>query len=52
MLDSSGSSEDGFLQPLTEIVQRGQTRAEELLALYHGEWGGDLSRLFKGYNFL
>ena len=52
MLDSSGSSEDGFLQPLTEIVQRGQTRAEELLALYHGEWGGDLRRLFKGYNFL
>jgi glutamate--cysteine ligase len=52
MLDSSGSSEDGFLQPLTEIVQRGQTRAEELLALYQGEWGGDLSRLFKGYNFL
>ena len=52
MLDSGGSSEDGFLQPLTEIVQRGQTRAEELLALYHGEWGGDLSRLFEGYNFL
>jgi glutamate--cysteine ligase len=52
MLDSSGSSEDGFLQPLTEIVQRGQTRAEELLALYQGEWGGDLSRLFEGYNFL
>jgi glutamate--cysteine ligase len=52
MLDSGGSSEDGFLQPLTEIVQRGQTRAEELLALYHGEWRGDLSRLFEGYNFL
>jgi glutamate--cysteine ligase len=52
MLDSAGSSEDGYLQPLTEIVQRGQTRAEELLALYHGEWGGDLSRLFEGYNFL
>ena len=51
-LDSSGSSEDGFLQPLNELVERGQTRAEELLALYHGEWRGDLSRLFEGYNFL
>ena len=39
MLDSAGSSEDGFLQPLTEIVQRGQTRAEELLALYRGRMG-------------
>ena len=52
MLDSSGSSEEGFLQPLNELVERGQTRAEELLALYHGEWRGDLNRLFEGYNFL
>ena len=52
MLDSAGSSEEGFLQPLSELVSRGQTRAEELLALYHGEWQGDLSRLFEAYNFL
>jgi glutamate--cysteine ligase len=51
-LDSAGSSEEGFLQPLQELVERGQTRADELLALYHGEWKRDLGRLFEGYNFL
>jgi glutamate--cysteine ligase len=51
-MDSSGSSEVGFLQPLQELVDRGQTRAEELLAHYRGEWKGDLSRLFEEYNFL
>jgi len=51
-LDSSGGTEDGFLQPLHELVERGQTRAEELLALYRGEWKGDLCKLFENYNFL
>jgi len=51
-LDSGGMSEDGFLNPLREIVARGYTRAEELLKHYHGEWNRDLSRLFKEYNFL
>jgi glutamate--cysteine ligase len=45
-------SEKGFLEPLQEIVDRGQTRAEELLAAYRGEWKGDLCRLFDSYNFL
>jgi glutamate--cysteine ligase len=45
-------SETGFLEPVQELVDRGQTRAEELLALYRGEWKGDLSRLFDSYNFL
>jgi len=45
-------SEKGFLDPLQEIVDRGQTRAEELLDLYRGEWKGDLCRLFDAYNFL
>jgi glutamate--cysteine ligase len=51
-LDNDGGSEEGFLQPLQELVDRGYTRAEELLALHRGEWGGDLSRLFEAYNFL
>jgi glutamate--cysteine ligase len=45
-------SEKGFLEPLQELVDRGQTRAEELLALYRSEWKGDLCRLFDSYNFL
>ncbi len=51
-LDAAGMSEDGFLNPLRELVARGQTRAEELLHSYHNEWNGDLSRVFKEYNFL
>ena len=45
-------SEASFLEPLQELVDRGQTRAEELLASYRGEWKGDLNRLFESYNFL
>jgi glutamate--cysteine ligase len=45
-------NEKGFLEPLQELVDRGYTRAEELLALYRGEWKGDLSRLCEEYNFL
>ena len=35
-LDGGGMSEDGFLNPLRELVARGYTRAEELLKNYHG----------------
>jgi glutamate--cysteine ligase len=50
--DSAGTSEEGFLVPLRELVERGYTRAEELLRKFHGEWRGDLARLFTEYNFL
>jgi glutamate--cysteine ligase len=50
--DSAGMTEDGFLNPLRELVDRGYTRAEELLRRYHGEWNRDLSPLFREYNFL
>jgi glutamate--cysteine ligase len=45
-------SEVGFLEPLQELVDRGQTRAEELLELYRGKWKGNLEQLFESYNFL
>ncbi|HJW41978.1 MAG TPA: glutamate--cysteine ligase [Rhizomicrobium sp.] len=51
-LDSGGMSEDGFLNPLRELVARGYTRAEELLENYRGPWNHDLTPLFKEYNFL
>jgi glutamate--cysteine ligase len=51
-LDSGGMSEDGFLNPLRELVARGYTRAEELLKYYDGPWNRDLTPLFKEYNFL
>jgi len=50
--DPAGMTEDGFLNPLRELVDRGYTRAEELLRRYHGEWKGDLAPLFREYNFL
>jgi glutamate--cysteine ligase len=49
--DSIGGTEEGFLQPLNEIVASGRTRAEELLAKYHGEWGRDLNRLYTEYSY-
>ncbi len=50
--DSIGATEEGFLQPLFELVNRGYTRAEELLRNFHGPWGGDMAHLFSEYNFL
>jgi glutamate--cysteine ligase len=50
--DSAGMTEDGFLNPLRELVDRGYTRAEELLRRFQGEWKGDMAPLFKEYNFL
>ena len=49
--DSIGTNEEGFLQPLFELVNRGYTRAEELLGHYEGAWAGDFARLFSEYNF-
>jgi glutamate--cysteine ligase len=51
-MDDAGMSEDGFLNPLRELVSRGYTRAEELLKNYHTVWNRDISRLFTEYNFL
>jgi glutamate--cysteine ligase len=51
-LDGAGASEDGFLNPLRELVARGYTRAEEMLKNYYGPWKRDLTPLFTEYNFL
>ncbi len=50
--DSVGMTEEGFLNPLRELADRGQTRADELLGKFHKEWNGDITPLFKEYNFL
>ncbi|HTT84333.1 MAG TPA: glutamate--cysteine ligase [Rhizomicrobium sp.] len=50
--DAGGVTEEGFLQPLVDLVERGYTRAEELLRRWKTEWNGDLSRLFTEYNFI
>ena len=46
-LNSSGDNESGFLEPLDEIVRTGKVPAQRLLDKFHGEWGGDISRVYE-----
>ena len=46
-----GKTEAAFLDPLDETVASGKTAAENLLALYHGSWGGDISRVFRDFAY-
>lgn len=46
-LNSIGDNEAGFLKPLDEIVASGKVPAQTLLDLYHGEWAGDISRVYE-----
>ena len=50
-LNASGDNESGFLDPLREVVSSGMTFADRLLERYHGEWGGDVSRVYDEYSF-
>jgi glutamate--cysteine ligase len=50
-LSGAGDSEAGFLEPLQETVRTGKTPAERLLDLYHGAWGGDLTRIYDEFSF-
>ncbi len=49
-LGQSGDNETGFLSTLDEIVESGKVPAQRLLDKYHGEWNGDVSRVYK-YSF-
>ena len=50
-LNGAGENETGFLDPLREVVRRGTTPAEVLLAEYHGVWNGDVSRVYAEASF-
>lgn len=43
--------ERGYLSELEDIADSGVTPAERLLALYHGEWGGDVSRMYRDFAY-
>ncbi|WP_339950217.1 glutamate--cysteine ligase [uncultured Albimonas sp.] len=43
--------ETHFLDALRETVDSGQTPADELLARYHGDWNGDLSKVYGEYSY-
>ena len=46
-LNVAGDNETGFLEELDEIVSSGKVPAQRLLDSYHGEWGGDVSQVYK-----
>lgn len=50
-LNASGDNESGFIDPLRETIARGKTPAELLLERYHGEWNGDVSRIYPEQSF-
>ncbi len=50
-LNSAGDNESGFLDPLQEVVTSGLTPADRLLERFHGEWAGDVSRIYDEMSF-
>ena len=50
-LNGVGDSEQSFVNPLHEIVASGKVPAQRLLDAYHGEWAGDLSRIYDAMSF-
>ena len=45
-LNAVGDDETGYLAPLDEIVASGKVPAQRLLDLYHGDWAGDVTRVY------
>jgi glutamate--cysteine ligase len=43
--------ETHFLNALKESVETGQSPADELLEHYHGDWDGDLKRVYAEYSY-
>src|SRR5579862_6905309 len=50
-LDPYGADETRYLKPLDELVDRGETAAEELLRHYHGRWGGSVDPIYTEYAY-
>jgi len=43
--------ETHFLNALSDSVESGKAPADELLDHYHGDWGGDLTRVYGEYSY-
>ncbi len=46
-----GSDERQYLTPLDHVASTGRTTADDLLALYHGAWNGNVRQIFDAYRF-
>ncbi|EWY38155.1 glutamate--cysteine ligase [Skermanella stibiiresistens SB22] len=49
--DRWGDDETHFINTLLEVVESGETPATVLLNRYHGEWQGDIDRVFKEFSY-
>jgi glutamate--cysteine ligase len=47
----NGADESLFLAPLIEAAEANETPAERKLALYQGEWRGDIDRVFREFAY-
>jgi len=50
-LDAAGADETRYLDSLDAVVSSGKVPAEVLLEQYHGEWGGDLGRVYEAARY-
>ena len=51
MKNAIGDNESGYLAPLDDIIASGKVPAERLLERFHGEWAGDVSRVYGEKSF-
>ena len=49
--DPYGADETRYLLPVEELVDRGETAAEELLRKFHGPWGGSVDPVYTEYAY-
>jgi glutamate--cysteine ligase len=47
----NGADESRFLEPLIEVAEANETPAERKLALFHGEWQGNIDRVFREFAY-
>ncbi|AYC99754.1 glutamate--cysteine ligase [Neorhizobium sp. NCHU2750] len=50
-LNAKGEDESIFLAPLEEVLAKKATLAEDLLALYHGDWKGSVEPVFDAFKY-
>ncbi len=50
-LNGAGFDEGQYLTPIDETVASGKTPAEIMLGKYHGEWGGNIDRVFEDFAY-
>lgn len=50
-LNVEGADETGYLAPIYALLDKGETQADQLIALFKGEWGGKVAPAFEARVF-